>query len=72
VAQLVRFAFERLEANRIEIRVDVKNDRSGRVAERLGFKLDGVLRCDARGAAKELRDTRIYSKIRTDVCEKPR
>ena len=72
VAQLERFAFERLEANRIEIRVDEKNDRSGAVAERLGFKLDGVLRCDARGAAKELRDTRIYSKIRADTRENRR
>ncbi len=72
VEQLVRFAFERLEANRIEIRVDQRNDRSGRVAERLGFRLDGVLRCDARGVEKELRDTRIYSKIRADTAEKPR
>jgi RimJ/RimL family protein N-acetyltransferase len=72
VAQLERFAFEQLGANRIEIRVDQKNDRSARVAGRLGFQLDGVLRCDARGAAKELRDTRIYSKVRADIGEKPR
>lgn len=72
VGQLVRFAFDRLDANRIEIRVDQRNDRSGRVAERLGFRLDGVLRCDARGVEKELRDTRIYSKIRADRAEKPR
>ena len=71
VARLVRLGFEQLEANRIEIRVDVKNDRSSRVAERLGFRPDGVLRCDARGAAKELRDTRIYSKVRADLGEKP-
>lgn len=69
VAQLVCFAFERLEANRIEIRCDAQNDRSARVAERLGFALDGVLRCDARGVEKELRNTRIYSKVRADLGE---
>jgi RimJ/RimL family protein N-acetyltransferase len=61
VRRLVDMAFEVFQANRIEIRVDDRNDRSARVAERLGCKLDGVLRSDARGVAKELRDTRIYS-----------
>ena len=42
------------------------------MAERLGFKLDGVLRNDSRDVAKELRDTRVYSKVRTDLEEKPR
>ena len=66
VGRLVEMAFDQLGANRIEIRCDDGNDRSGRVAERLGFKLDGVLRCDSRGIAKELRDTRIYSMIAAD------
>ena len=70
--QLERFAFERLGANRIEIRCDDGNDRSGRVAERLGYRLDGVLRCDARGRESQLRNTRIYSKVRADLGEKPR
>ncbi len=72
VTRLVRMAFDNLGANRVEIRVDVKNDRSRRVAERLGFKLDGILRSDARGAEKELRDTCIYSKIRADADENTR
>ncbi len=72
VGRLVRLALDDLGANRVEIRVDVKNDRSSRVAQRLGFQLDGVLRCDARGAEKELRDTRIYSKTRADFGEMAR
>ena len=72
VAQPERFAFERLGANRVEIRCDDENHGSGLVAGRRGFCLDGVLRCDARGATKELRDTRIYSKIRADLGEKDR
>jgi ribosomal-protein-serine acetyltransferase len=67
VRQLERFAFEQLGANRIEIRCDHKNDRSARVAERLGFQLDAVLRGDARGTDKVLRDTRIYSKVWADL-----
>ncbi|HEV2294848.1 MAG TPA: GNAT family N-acetyltransferase [Tepidisphaeraceae bacterium] len=69
VGRLVRMAFDNLGANRVEIRCDQKNHRSARVAERLGFHSDGVLRCDARGAAKELRDTRIYSMVRADLNE---
>jgi RimJ/RimL family protein N-acetyltransferase len=58
--------FENLGANRIEIRCDDRNERSARVAERLGFKLDGTLRCDSRGMDKVLRGTRIYSLIVAD------
>jgi RimJ/RimL family protein N-acetyltransferase len=65
-ARLVRFAFENLGAVRVEIRCDTGNERSARVAERLGFHLDGVLRSDSRGAEKELRDTRVYSLLASD------
>lgn len=64
--RLVKMLFDDLGASRVEIRVDDRNDRSARVAERLGFKLDGVLRCDSRDVAKQLRDTRVYSMIAAD------
>jgi len=70
VEQLVRLGFERLEANRLEIRCDTNNQRSRRVAERAGFQLDGVLRSDSRGVDKQLRDTCVYSKVRDDRAEK--
>ncbi|MBI3911031.1 MAG: GNAT family N-acetyltransferase [Armatimonadetes bacterium] len=44
VSLLTRFAFERLEARRVEIRCHSRNERSARVAKRLGFTLEGCLR----------------------------
>ncbi len=61
VSAIVRFAFETLHAARVEIRNDVANSRSFRIAERLGFKLEGILRRDSRTPSGELRDTRVYA-----------
>ena len=44
VQLLARLAFDTLDANRVEIRMDTRNERSRRVAERLGFVLEGTLR----------------------------
>jgi len=58
------FAINELEANRVEIRCDSRNTRSARVAERLSFTLEGILRnekCDVDGI---LRDTMIFAKVR--------
>lgn len=44
VQLLARLAFDHLGANRVEIQTDPRNDRSRRVAERLGFVLEGTLR----------------------------
>lgn len=44
VQVLTRFAFEHLQANRVEIRMDPRNTRSRNVPERLGFVLEGTLR----------------------------
>jgi RimJ/RimL family protein N-acetyltransferase len=59
-AAFTRFAFETLRAQRVEIRTDDRNERSWRVAERLGYRLEGVLRNESRDAYG-LRDTRIYA-----------
>lgn len=64
VQALTRFAFDRLEARRVEIRMDAGNERSWRVAERAGFRLEGVLRGDSLTPAGELRDTRVYARVR--------
>lgn len=58
------FAIRHLNANRIEIRCDSKNERSSRVAVRAGFALDAVLRSDLVNTDGELSDTMIYSKVR--------
>jgi ribosomal-protein-serine acetyltransferase len=43
-AQLIRFAFQELELNRITIAAAVENRRSRALAERLGFTLEGTRR----------------------------
>ena len=65
VARITRFAFEELGANRVEIKCDPDNVRSRGVAERLDFKLEGILRNDTLSRVdNKLRDTCVYSKIR--------
>lgn len=57
---LAQHAFLELAANRVELRMDDDNARSWRVAERLGFTLEGTLRNDTRSPDGTLRDTRVY------------
>ncbi|SEN96799.1 Protein N-acetyltransferase, RimJ/RimL family [Mesobacillus persicus] len=58
------FAFRELQARRLEIRCDVKNQKSRAIPERLGFTLEGILRNDDWSVDKsELRDTCIYAKV---------
>lgn len=64
VRALSRMAFEALAAERLEIRMDDRNLASARVAERAGFRFEGLLRQEARGVCGELRDTRVYSRVR--------
>jgi RimJ/RimL family protein N-acetyltransferase len=57
---LAKFAFQSLDAERVELRMDDRNRRSWKVAERLGFKHEASLRNEVRTPRGELRDTRIY------------
>jgi RimJ/RimL family protein N-acetyltransferase len=61
---MVRLAFDRLAARRVEIRMDARHWRSMRVAERLGFTLEGVLRQDSLAPDGRVRDTRVYARVR--------
>jgi len=69
VIGITNFAFEKLFAERVEIRMDDQNTRSWRVAERAGFTLEGILRNDARTVEGKLRDTRVYAMIREEWLE---
>ena len=64
VAGIVDFAIIQLQANRVEIRCDARNLRSSAIAERLGFKLEGVLRSESCGVDGRVRDTMVFAKVR--------
>lgn len=58
---LLRHAFETLGAIAVEFRTHFMNHQSRRAIERLGAKLDGVLRSHMIMADGSLRDTAVYS-----------
>ncbi|MCC3376280.1 GNAT family N-acetyltransferase [Cohnella sp. REN36] len=64
VEGIERFAIHDLQANRIEIRCDSRNTRSARVAERLGYLKEGVLRRERLDANGELFDMFVFAKVR--------
>lgn len=61
VQLLARLAFDELEANRVELRIDPRNIRSLRVAERLGFVLEGTLRRALPDSTGEPADVHVLS-----------
>lgn len=65
VAAITDFAFRVVQAERVFIKMDSRNERSAAVPQRLGFVYEGTLRHDTRDhITGELRDTMVYSKIR--------
>jgi RimJ/RimL family protein N-acetyltransferase len=63
VRGITRFAFETLDAQRVEIRCDSHNLRSRRVAERAGYQLEGELRNQGIGREGQLRNIQVFSLI---------
>jgi RimJ/RimL family protein N-acetyltransferase len=64
-AALADLCFDRLDARRVELRMDDRNAASWRVAERIGFTLEGVLRDDSLTPANVVRSTRVYARVRS-------
>lgn len=60
---ITRFAFDQLNALRIQITSPLQNEPSWRVAERAGFTLEGIIRNDYRDVDGNLLDSKYYSKI---------
>ncbi len=60
---LLQHAFEKLDCVAVEFRTHFLNHRSRRAIERLGAKLDGILRNHRRLPDGSLRDTCVYSII---------
>jgi len=71
VQVLTRFAFNRLQANRVEIYVDPRNVRSARVPERLGFMLEGTLRRFRADVNGRPADRKVFALIRQDYERLP-
>jgi RimJ/RimL family protein N-acetyltransferase len=60
---LLTHAFESWGTHRVTLRTDVRNNRSRAAIERIGARLDGVLRCERPGADGSVRDSAMYSII---------
>ena len=63
---LMRHAFEALGCIGVEYRTSFFNQQSRKAIERLGAKLDGILRNHQRHANGSLRDTCVYSIIASE------
>src|SRR5215217_1640070 len=60
---LADFALSRLQARRVALRCDARNDASSRVAERAGFVLEGRLRNVSVAPDGTVRDDLVYAVI---------
>ncbi|MDC0158342.1 GNAT family N-acetyltransferase [Rhodospirillaceae bacterium] len=63
---LMGYAFEKLNCIAVEFRTHFINRQSRRAIERLGAKLDGILRSHMIIANGTIRDTVVYSVIRSE------
>src|SRR5271170_3970087 len=63
---LLAHAFEKLDCIAVEFRTHFFNHQSRRAIERLGAKLDGILRSHQLAANGTLRDTCVYSIIASE------
>lgn len=64
VIGLTQFAFQALQAERIEIRCDSRNERSAAVARRAGYTLEGVLRHNDWANDGILCDLMVFARLR--------
>lgn len=63
---LLTHAFETLECIAVEFRTHFLNQPSRRAIERLGARLDGVLRCHQKAKDGTMRDTCVYSIVSSE------
>ncbi len=63
---LTKYAFTQLKAVRVEIQCDQENIASCRVAEKLGFVKEGVLKNSSLNTDKKLCDIVIYARYNAD------
>jgi N-acetyltransferase len=66
---MLRHAFEAWEVHRVTLKTDVRNARSRAAIERLGARLDGVLRAAVPASDGGIRDSAYYSLLRAEWPE---
>jgi RimJ/RimL family protein N-acetyltransferase len=64
VNALVEHALTTMGANRVFLTTDERNERSLRLAEKIGFQLEGTLRKDRLNLEGVPRNTRVYARIK--------
>jgi len=63
---MLRHAFETWHVHRVRLMTDIRNARSRAAIERIGGKLDGILRAHTPGSDGALRDSAVYSLIEAE------
>ena len=63
---MLTHAFETWDVHRVCLRTDRRNDRSRAAIERLGARLDGIIRGDRPGSDGTVRDSAHYSIVRDE------
>ncbi len=66
---VLKFLFEEVKLNRIEVRHSTENPASGRVAEKCGMKYEGTLR-QANFSNFGITDTKVYLMLRKEWSQK--
>lgn len=72
VKELLKYGFETLGFNRVQIRVAVANTKSRRIPERLGFTLEGIERDGELLVDNKYTDLATYSLLKReydDICK---
>ncbi len=65
VATLCQWAFDALRLARLELRVDIRNEPSQRLAERVGFQREGLVRSSQEIHGERI-DEYLYALLPTD------
>lgn len=60
---ITQFAFDHLNARRVQLLCDDRNTRSAATAERSGFQLEGLLCNDSLDVDGNVRSTRVYARV---------
>jgi RimJ/RimL family protein N-acetyltransferase len=67
--ELLKFAFEKLECNRVELKTDALNQQSRKAMEKIGASFEGLLRSHQITSTGRIRDSVYYSIIASEWPE---